>query len=83
MKRIIRLTVAVAALTLLVGGVSFAAQGPANNSNPLVVHFSAGRPPSTISSTLGLQTPAQAPSTSGPTASFLPTHPRTRSALPS
>jgi len=39
MTRIIRLTMAVAALTLLVGGVSFAAQGPANNSNPLVVHL--------------------------------------------
>jgi hypothetical protein len=39
MNRIISLTVAVAALTLLVGGVALAAQGPANNSNPLVVHL--------------------------------------------
>jgi allene oxide cyclase-like protein len=39
MNRIISLTVAVAALTLLVGGVSLAAQAPANNSNPLVVHL--------------------------------------------
>jgi hypothetical protein len=39
MSRIISLTVAVAALTLLIGGVSLAAQGPANNSNPLIVHL--------------------------------------------
>jgi hypothetical protein len=39
MNRIISLTVAAAALTLLVGGVSLAAQAPANNSNPLVVHL--------------------------------------------
>jgi hypothetical protein len=35
----ISLTVAAAALTLLVGGVSLAARAPANNSNPLVVHL--------------------------------------------
>jgi hypothetical protein len=39
MNRVISLTVAFAALTLLVGGVSLAAQTPANNSNPLVVHL--------------------------------------------
>jgi hypothetical protein len=39
MNRVISLTVAVAALTLVVGGVSLAAQAPANDSNPLVVHL--------------------------------------------
>ena len=39
MNRITGLTVALAALTLLVGGVALAAQGPANNSTPLVVHL--------------------------------------------
>ena len=39
MNRIISLTIAAVALTLLVGGVALAAQGPANNSNPLVVHL--------------------------------------------
>jgi hypothetical protein len=39
MNRIISLTVAAAALALLVGGASLAAQAPANNSNPLVVHL--------------------------------------------
>jgi allene oxide cyclase-like protein len=39
MNRVISLTVAMATLTLLVGGVSLAAQAPANNSNPLVVHL--------------------------------------------
>jgi hypothetical protein len=39
MNRIISLTFAAAALTLLLGGVSLGAQAPANNSNPLVVHL--------------------------------------------
>jgi hypothetical protein len=39
MNRIIRLTVAAATLALLVGGVSLAAQGPTNTTNPLVIHL--------------------------------------------
>jgi hypothetical protein len=78
MNRIISLTVAAAALTLLVGGVSLAAQAPANNSNRWSSTFSA-RPPL---STPGRLAPVQATSMSGPTASFLQTHRKTRSVLP-
>jgi hypothetical protein len=39
MQRIVSFTVAGAVLALLIGGVSLAAQAPANNSNPLVVHL--------------------------------------------
>jgi hypothetical protein len=37
MKRVVRFAFATALLALAVGGVSFASQAPANNSNPLVV----------------------------------------------